>query len=214
MDFRPNHTRRWWYVNFESLRKKLNWGGVDFGSKLAGTTAITYIIADKIQILQTAKGQDADKWLVKIIKENNLGYIFMDAPLSLPGAFLGNGNDFNYRKADRLTGAMSPMFLGGLTARAIKLKTEMEHNGVNFIEVYPGGFVRNHPIFKLYYNKKDQSTLSKMTDELLPTILHDFLEKPTNYHQLDSLICWYIGERYLKGQAQSLGDAEEGLIWI
>lgn len=67
---------------------KINWGGVDFGAKLAGTTAITYILEDQIKIAQTTKGQDADKWLVKIIKENNLDYIFIDAPLSLPGAFL------------------------------------------------------------------------------------------------------------------------------
>ena len=192
----------------------INWGGVDFGAKLAGTTAITYILEDQLKIAQTTKGQDADKWLVKIIKENNLDYIFIDAPLSLPGAFFGKGDDFNYRKADRLTNAMSPMFLGGLTARAIKLKTELTHYGVNFIEVYPGGFVRNQPSYKMFYNKKDLTSLSKMTEELLPTIRHNFSEKPTNYHQLDSLICWYIGERYLKGQAQSLGDAEEGLIWI
>lgn len=193
---------------------RINWGGVDFGAKLAGTTAITYILDDQIKISQTTKGQDADKWLVKIIKENNLDYIFIDAPLSLPGAFLGKGNDFNYRKADRLTNAMSPMFLGGLTARAIKLKTELANYGVNFIEVYPGGFVRNQSNLKMFYNKKDLISLSKMTDELFSTIRHNYSEKPTTYHQLDSLICWHIGERYLKGQSQSLGDAEEGLIWI
>jgi uncharacterized protein len=192
----------------------IRWGGVDFGSKLAGTTAITFILDDKIKIVQTTKGQDADKWLVKIIKENNLDYIFMDSPLSLPAAFFGKGDDFNYRKADRLISAMSPMFLGGLTARAIKLKTELAHYGVSCIEVYPGGFVRNQADYQLFYNKKDLTSLSKMTDELLQTIQHDISEKPTTYHQLDSLICWYIGDKYLKGQAQSLGDAEEGLIWI
>ncbi len=193
---------------------RINWGGVDFGAKLAGTTAITYILDDQIKISQTTKGQDADKWLVKIIKENNLDYIFIDAPLSLPAAFFGKGNDFNYRKADRLINAMSPMFLGGLTARAIKLKTELANYGVNFIEVYPGGFVRNQSNLKMFYNKKDLTSLSKMTDELFSNIRHNYSEKPTTYHQLDSLISWYIGERYLNGSAQSLGDAEEGLIWI
>lgn len=157
---------------------RINWGGVDFGAKLAGTTAITYILDDQIKISQTTKGQDADKWLVKIIKENNLDYIFIDAPLSLPGAFLGKGNDFNYRKADRLINAMSPMFLGGLTARAIKLKTELEQYGVSCVEVYPGGFVRNQSNLKMFYNKKDLTSLSKMTNELFSTIRHNYSENP------------------------------------
>ena len=193
---------------------KINWGGIDFGSKLAGTTAITYVVDDQLKIAQITKGQDTDKWLVKTIKDLNLDYVFIDAPLSLPGAFFGNGFDFSYRKADRLIGAMSPMFLGGLTARAIKLKSELSINGVTCIEVYPSGYIRNQPNLKVYYDKKNIATLSKMADELLPCLPHEIGDKPTNYHQLDSLICWYIGYKYLNGNAQSLGDPEEGMIWI
>lgn len=214
MDFGPNYACRWWYVNLKSLIAKSTWAGVDFGSKLAGTTAISYLVDDQLKIDQITKGQDTDKWLVKTIKDNHWDYVFIDAPLSLPGAFFGSGDDYSYRKADRLIGAMSPMFLGGLTARAIKLKSELSNNGVNCIEVYPGGYIRSQPSLSKFYDKKNLSTLSKMTDELSINLQYEFCEKPTNYHQLDSSICWYIGNKYLNGNAQSLGDPEEGLIWI
>lgn len=193
---------------------KAKWAGVDFGSKLAGTTALTYLVDDQIKITQNIKGQDTDIWLLKTIKDNNLDFVFIDAPLSLPGAFFGNGDDFNYRKADRQIGAMSPMFLGGLTARAIKLKSVLSKLEIPCIEVYPGGYIRKQPNLKEHYNKKNLSTLPQMNEEMISTFPFDLYEKPTNYHQLDSLICWYIGYKFFNGKAEALGDIEEGQIWI
>ena len=193
---------------------KAKWAGVDFGSKLAGTTAITYLHNGLLKIDQSAKGQDTDKWLLETIKDNHLNHLFIDAPLSLPGAFFGNGDDFNYRKADRLISAMSPMFLGGLTARAIKLKYDLAKEAVPCIEVYPSGYIRKQPNLQTLYNKKILFTLPKVTDEFLKSILHEISDKPNNYHQLDSLICWHIGFKYLNGNTESLGDPDEGQIWI
>ena len=53
-----------------------------------------------------------------------------------------------------------------------------------------------------------------MYEELNSILSAKIAIKPTNYHQLDSIICWDIGYRYLNGKAESIGDADEGLIWI
>lgn len=192
----------------------LNIVGVDYGSKLAGTTVLTFLDNDVLNYLQVNKGVDADKWLLDLVIKFNFKHVFIDAPLSLPGGYFGNGDDFSYRKSDRILRAMSPMFLGGLTARAIKLKTEFAKIGVQCIEVYPGGFIRNNNVLKDFYDKKNLATLPKMKEELNTCLPYPLAEKPTNYHQLDSLICWYIGYRCLHGNAESVGDPDEGLIWI
>jgi uncharacterized protein len=188
--------------------------GVDYGSKLAGTTVMTFLEEGALKSLQVNKGVDADKWLMEKIIQHGLTHVFIDAPLSLPGGFFGRGDDFSYRQSDRILRAMSPMFLGGLTARAIKLKAELTIKEIHCTEVYPGGFIRNHGNLKAFYDKKNQETLPKMYAEFSNILPYKLKDHPTNYHQLDSLICWHIGYRYLHGHAESVGDADEGLIWI
>jgi uncharacterized protein len=193
---------------------KLRWAGIDFGSKMAGTTAITFLDTNQLKTLQVEKGQDTDRWLLRTIADQSIGQIFIDAPISLPGAYYGKGDNFSHRKSDSILRAMSPMFLGGLTARAIQLKTELSKTGVSCIEVYPGGFIRQNPTLMTDYDKKNPLTLIKMSDIFASYLPNGLIESPKNYHQLDSLICWYIGYTYLNGTAKSYGDPEEGLIWI
>lgn len=214
MDFGSNITCRWWNVHFKKLMTTTNIAGVDFGSKLAGTTVITFLENGFLKSLQVDKGVDADNWLMNLVVQFGFTHVFIDAPLSLPGGYFGNGDDFSYRKSDRILRAMSPMFLGGLTARAIKLKNELSKIGTQAIEVYPGGFIRNHDILKGFYDKKKLTTIVKMYEELSFILSAKIAVNPTNYHQLDSIICWHIGCRYLNGKAESIGDADEGLIWI
>ena len=99
------------------------WAGIDYGSKLAGTTCIAWMKEGQLKIIQSAKNQDADEWIITQLDNESIDQIFMDAPLSLPPAFHDPLSDeFFYRAADRELKAMSPMFLGGLTARAMRLK--------------------------------------------------------------------------------------------
>jgi hypothetical protein len=134
--------------------------------------------------------------------------------LSLPGAYFGIGNDFNFRQSDIALNAMSPMFLGGLTARAIKLTSILREMQVPCTEVYPGGFIRKNPGLKTLYDKKIPATISALLDQLNGLLPHTLVEYPQNYHQLDSLICWFIGYKHLAGNAVSVGNPKEGLIWI
>src|SRR5215212_2962102 len=109
--------------------------GVDYGSKLAGTTAIAVLEGNTITVHQSLKKQDADLFLTGLLKKYRPSVVGFDAPLSLPGVYRGmkDKNDYFYRTADRELTCMSPMFLGGLTARAIKLTTQPELQGIVFI---------------------------------------------------------------------------------
>lgn len=93
--------------------------GIDFGSKLAGTTALCIGEAgEQLQVSSSEKGQDADLFLMAALEGKAPATLCIDAPLSLPLAYRqpNENSDFFYRKADRQAKAMSPLFLGGLTA--------------------------------------------------------------------------------------------------
>jgi hypothetical protein len=95
---------------------------IDYGSKLAGTTAVCFEKNNQLHLAQSVKKQDADAWLRQLISTKKPAAVYIDAPLSLPGVYRGEGSDYFYRAGDRAVGAMSPMFLGGLTARAMQLR--------------------------------------------------------------------------------------------
>jgi predicted nuclease with RNAse H fold len=187
--------------------------GIDFGAKYAGTTAVTWLADNYLFTYQSAKGRDADEWLKKLVSANPPTRIYIDAPLSLPQAYYGSGDDFSYRKADKELKAMSPMFLGGITARAMKLKHYLLLHSVLCTEVYPGAFVRFQEDIKLTYNKKDNDSIDSVLEILKKILPYNFAEPPSNYHQLDSLVCWYIGWKHCENTANSAGDVSEGLIW-
>ncbi|WP_158607156.1 DUF429 domain-containing protein [Pontibacter oryzae] len=115
--------------------------GIDYGSKLAGTTAVAMVKDNQLHLWQSQKGQDADTWLLELIRELMPKVIYIDAPLTLPSAYYQTPQnpdaDFFYRQADREVRAMSPMFIGGLTARAMKLRLKLAHEGIAMLETYP-----------------------------------------------------------------------------
>ena len=105
--------------------------GVDFGSKLSGQTVVAILDNDIIQVQRSEKGKDADDFLLGVLEATKITLVGIDAPLSLPGLYLGNGSDYFFREADRDLGAMSPMFLGGLTARAIRIRDKLVMGGLS-----------------------------------------------------------------------------------
>lgn len=139
--------------------------------------------------------------------------VFLDAPLSLPKAYFGKGEDFFYRKGDKKIGAMSPMFLGGLTARAIKLKTHFEKMGITFLEAYPGGLAKEWEL-GLFGYKKEKDHLEKVTEEVLTHLQLDMVKLPTTWHEVDALLAYAIGKRYQVKEAHFFGDEKEGGIWV
>lgn len=162
----------------------------------------------RLQLWQSSKKQDADAWLRQSIAAQNPSAVFLDAPLSLPSVYRGFGEDYHYRACDRALGAMSPMFLGGLTARAMQFRAAFPDTP--FYEAYPAQHVRLHFAGTVAY-KTDLGLFLEKLAERLPC---PFARLPENWHQVDATLAWLTGWRYGRREAESFGDAEEGLIWV
>jgi predicted nuclease with RNAse H fold len=128
--------------------------GIDYGAKLAGTTVAAWNENGSLHWKCSGKKQDADKWLEEKLLQLRPDLIFMDAPLSLPGVYSGQGTDYFYREGDRALGAMSPMFLGGLTARAMQLKANLTEEGFQILKPTLQGWYNKSIISMSYTTKK------------------------------------------------------------
>lgn len=192
------------------------WAGIDFGSKTAGTTVICFgNNQTQLDIIGTTKKQDADSFLLSILSSSKPEFATIDAPLTLPVIYSNpeSGTDYFYRAVDKELKAMSPMFLGGLTARAIKLKHECAIFKVPLFETYPAAFVKQFGL-GTYYNKKDPKQLAPFVNELLqffPAKI-SLAQLPT-WHHVDALIAWISSYRMAHDQEMTFGD-DEGQIFI
>ncbi len=109
---------------------------------------------------------------------------------------------------------MSPMFLGGLTARAMKLQEGLINQQHEVREVYPGGLARQLQLADWHYKKQKSH---------LPTFLQHFqtlLPFPINpdsidsWHQVDALLALFTAYRFQEQEHQTFGDPKEGQIII
>ena len=192
------------------------WVGIDFGSKLAGTTVIAFAKKEQIHFLQSKKKQDADQMISTFLEKEKPNRVFIDAPLSLPKVYRKptDIDDFFYREADRDLKAMSPMFLGGLTARAMRLVAQNQKLiEVEFFEAYPGFLAKCLHLSKLEY-KKEAQYLKPLTDQITDYYDLTLAKMPANWHQFDALLAYISGLRYRQGQHLTFGDPDEGLIII
>lgn len=192
--------------------------GIDYGSKLAGTTVIAFVKdSGEIDTLQSAKGQDADQFILEWVAQYQPAHLFLDAPLSLPGVYTNKQEfeDYFYRKADKQTKAMSPMFLGGLTARAMFLKHKLNTQyQINTWEVYPAYLARLLALHALSY-KKEKTYIPQVIAAIAEVSQHKIdASKFYNWHQVDALLSLFSGFRYHQGQALVFGDPIEGQIIV
>ncbi len=189
--------------------------GVDYGSKLAGTTVIAWLEQKQLRATQSAKKQDADAWLANWVHENQPRAVYLDAPLSLPGVYRAweGFDDYFYRAADRTLGAMSPLFIGGLTARAMRLQNQLA--AFPFYEVYPG-YLAKITGLKAYQYKKKQADVPAFLIQLQHRLPFPIATDVawSNWHQVDALLAWWSGWRHQTGQAELHGKVKEGQIII
>lgn len=169
----------------------------------------------KVELQASQKKQDADQMILDYCAEQQPRYVFLDAPLSLPGVYLDQKglSDFFYREADLALKAMSPMFLGGLTARAMRLSNQLQLAGIEVIEIYPAALARLLDLHAMGYKKKGKP------EEVFHYLIQLFSWeiKPTekiSWHLVDALLAARSGERYLEGKANSYGNEVEGMIWV
>ncbi len=191
--------------------------GIDYGAKLAGTTVLVYYQDGCFRFLASTKGQDADLFLEEKISELRPDQVFIDAPLSLPGVYRSKAlqpeADFFYRKADREVRAMSPLFLGGLTARAMRLKAQNSAVVKDWLEVYPAYLAKILELKSLGY-KKDMARMEQNLQALSSHLPSTKVEPVPSWHHFDALLAWLSGLRFQQNQHLSFGDQEEGMILV
>ncbi len=192
--------------------------GIDYGAKMAGTTVIARMYDhNKVDFFATAKNQDADQFIKDFIASNeDVWLAYLDAPLSLPKVYTESGSEGNYfyREADKATGAMSPMFLGGLTARAMKLSVELGKLGVKVVETYPSKLAEVLKLKDKNY-KKDRHQIAALCEELKEVSGFMFdNEEVVTWHHFDSLLCLYSAKRHEIQASMVFGDIEEGTITV
>lgn len=192
--------------------------GIDYGSKLAGTTAICFEKSKQLYVLQSIKKKDADTFVRQQINDLKPTHVFLDAPLSLPQIYVQPNKDnttpdFFFRSCDKSLRAMSPMFLGGLTARAMKLSYQYLNSNVLFFETYPSFLVKTLFPETIIYKKKTVE-IKSFIELLQPSLPFQLGTLPTNWHQVDAILAWLSGHRFLQGIAQQVGEKSEGIIIV
>lgn len=184
--------------------------GIDYGGRTKGTVALAWLEKTSIILYQCTTREDANAYIAKFISDYKIQLIAIDAPLSLPIVYTNKklGNDYHFRKADRETKAMSPLFLGGFTANAMSFRAE--HEGTKFIETFPSHLLRTIGIKK---PKEDYNAVIRIVLEKL-NFKFNFKNRIETSHQFDAICCLLSGIRYTKGIALSFGEANEGQIFI
>lgn len=186
--------------------------GIDFGSRLAGTTAVCALVSSRLVTWKSRVKEDADEFLMAKISELRPTSVWIDAPLSLPGVYRNPDlyQDYFYREADRQTQAMSPMFLGGLTARSMRLAALFPD--IPFYEAYPGKLAEIWGWKKDGYKKETGAIPALIRD--LKTTTGLSCGVPDNFHELDAVLAWCTGWRNAWGESLSWGNPMEGLIHV
>lgn len=193
--------------------------GIDYGSKMAGTTVVCLLEWEtgKCEVLNSVKKQDADLFVYRTLATNKVQITCIDAPLSLPGVYRwpGQYSDYFFRQADKELQAMSPMFLGGLTARAIKLKSELELVGIQVYETYPTAQARRLNLHTQGYKEKIQDIPAIASAILMhcPQI-KVYSQYFTSWHQVDALLALMAAIRWYTNKYDTYGEQQEGLIMV
>ena len=183
--------------------------GIDYGSRFAGTTAICFDDGKALQLVQSVKKQNADAFCAAHIHTLRPAFVMIDAPLSLPQAYFGKGDDFFFRKCDRELGAMSPMFLGGLTARAMQLRSQW--SSIPFFETWPRR-VKQH--FAVDDHLSEAGKRALIADHIMASAGMEAISPILSQHAFDALLAWYAGWLKTQNRIQSVGQEDEGLIWF
>jgi uncharacterized protein len=194
----------------------LKLAGIDYGSKLAGTTVLAFYNGHSISLFSTAKGVDADVFLEDKLGSLKPDIILIDAPLNIPGIYGGlpKCDNFFYRHADKELQAMSPMFLGGLTARAMKLAYNLHQPNIKILEAYPKKVAETLGLKSQYLKSKNENPALFIPHLQKASKIECPLPEVKNWHEADALLCLITAIRISRNQAISYGRNDEGLIWI
>lgn len=193
--------------------------GIDYGEKYSGTTIICHNYSGKPGFLESDKQSDADSFILSEVIHLHPSMIFINAPLSLPGIYwLKNGyRDHFFRLCDREVDARSPMEEGALTARAMKLKTELKSTGCKVYETHPGMLAGIMEVSKSGYHEMSIGQLEVFVKALLAKTENASgldIKSVRTWHHADALLAFLTGLRYLNKEHEVFGKKKEGLIFV
>ncbi len=157
-----------------------------------------------------------DQEIIHYVEKENPSLIAIDAPLNLPPGrkSIEDKNGEHFRPCDRELLRRSirffPITLGPmrlLTKRGIHLKRVLLRRGYPVIEVYPGAAQ------DIWHTGRKQDGLSKLRKGLEKHGVKG-LNKKMNGDELDAITTALVGQLFLHGEAEVLGDFKHGAIVI
>ena len=157
-----------------------------------------------------------DKEILEYCREKKPALIAIDAPLNLPPGRrrMSDRNGSHYRSCDlelrRRRIPFFPITLGPmrkLTKRGIKLKARLEAEGFRVVEIYPGGA---QDIWRIPRARRSQEGLRRG----LARLGIRGLTRSASDHELDAATGALVGQLYLAGQAEVLGEFSSGAILL
>lgn len=193
--------------------------GIDYGSKLSGNTVISILKNTKIYFLDVDENVDADQFILNAARHFEPDVITLNAPLSLPGVYCQTDGCSNhqFRKADEELCTVSPMVIGGLTARAIELKAQIEKElPTKVFETCSKAQAKNYDLCNLGYKKNKMGLLTcrnVLSSKLNPNIMFNCMDIKS-WNHIDAFLALISSMRIVTGHALPFGDEKEGLVYV
>jgi len=199
MDFRKRHN--------------LSVVGIDLAGSPRRDTGISTLKKDNITSCTIVH---TDQEIIKYVEEENPILIAIDAPLNLPPGrkSIEDKNGEHFRPCDRellrrgirfFPITLGPMRL--LTKRGIRLKRALTARGYSVIEVYPGAAQ------DIWHTGRKQAGLPKLCRGLAKLGVKGLNQKMDG-DELDAVTAALVGQLFLRGKAEVLGDFKRGAIVI
>jgi uncharacterized protein len=194
-------------------RKNRKVVGIDLAGSPKRNTGICTLKKDDITSCAIVH---SDEEIVNYVEKENPGLIAVDAPLNLPPGrkSIEDKTGEHFRPCDRellrrgirfFPITLGPMRL--LTKRGIHLKRVLAGRGYAVIEVYPGAAQ------DIWHTGRKQDGLSKLRHGLQKLGVKG-LNKKMDGDQLDAVTAALVGQLFLYGKAEVLGNFKRGAIVI
>ena len=157
-----------------------------------------------------------DREIIDYVEKENPSLIAIDAPLNLPPGrrSIEDKNGEHFRPCDRellrrgirfFPITLGPMRL--LTKRGIRLKRVLTARGYPVIEVYPGAAQ------DIWHTGRKQDGLTKLCKGLEKLGVKG-LNRKMSGDELDAVTAAIVGQLFLRGEAEVLGNFRRGAIII
>jgi hypothetical protein len=187
--------------------------GIDLAGSPKRNTGICTLKGKRITSFATLFGDDE---IVNYVKKSKPDIIAIDAPLNLPPGrkTIEDRNGEHFRPCDRELHRRGirffPITLGpmrSLTKRGILLKKRFNRLGFKVIEIYPGAA---QDIWRI---PRKQFGLGRLRRGLEDLGING-LERGMNGDELDAVSGAIVGQMFLQGKAEVLGNFRQGAIVV